>query len=88
MANQESVIQPEETRYQRYKKIVDDAVDREQFEIDEIKAACLSENPGFVTRVIRELEKTAGFFVKMQKRPPTGGIVAVERFALTSGWTK
>ncbi len=57
MANQKSVIQPEPTRYQRYKDIVEYAAVHEQFKIDEIKAACLSEKPGFVTKVIHELEK-------------------------------
>lgn len=57
MTIQKTVAQPEPTRYQRYKKIVENVVIQSRFEIEEIKAACLSERPGFVTKVIHELEQ-------------------------------
>jgi DNA repair protein RadC len=51
------------TRYQRYKNIVDYAVNQAQFEVDQVKAACCAERPAFVTKVIRELEKN-GWLVR------------------------
>lgn len=45
------------SRYQRYKTIIDLAVDSNHFQIQDIKAGCAGEQPAFVTRVIRELEK-------------------------------
>ena len=49
--------QPQRSRYQRYKTIIDCAIVKSEFEIDEVKSECADEQPGFVTRVVRELEK-------------------------------
>ncbi len=43
-------------RYDRYKKVIDDAADRQQFELDEIKLAHADEHPGFITRIVNDLE--------------------------------
>jgi len=43
-------------RYHRYKQVIDTAVDRSQFELSEIKAAFPDENPGFITRIVHQLE--------------------------------
>lgn len=43
-------------RYHRYKQVIDTAVDRSQFELSEIKAAFPEENPGFITRIVHQLE--------------------------------
>lgn len=48
---------PQHSRYQRYKTIIDCAIGKNDFEIDEVKAECVDEQPAFVTRVVRELEK-------------------------------
>ena len=45
------------SRYQRYKTVIDCAVSKTEFEIDQVKAECANERPGFVTKVVRELEK-------------------------------
>ena len=50
-------------RYARYKNVIDLAVGRSQFELDEIKTACEDEKPGFITRIVNELEKK-GFIVR------------------------
>ena len=50
-------------RYARYKNVIDLAVGRSQFELDEIKTACEGEKPGFITRIVNELEKK-GFIVR------------------------
>lgn len=63
MSHLKSLLHSEPTRYQRYKSIVDCAMGQEFFEIDEIKAVCLNERPGFVTKVIHELEKN-GWLVR------------------------
>jgi DNA repair protein RadC len=56
-------------KYFRYKRIVDWAVDRDDFELDDIKDALgAEEKPMFVTRVVRTLEKE-GFIVRDN---PTG----------------
>ena len=44
-------------RYRRYKKVIDTAVDRSQFDLSEIKAAFPDEYPGFITRIVHQLEK-------------------------------
>jgi len=48
---------PAKQRYQRYKTVIDLAVGRSQFELDEIKSEIINENPGFITRIVNELEK-------------------------------
>lgn len=63
MSHLKTVEHSEPTRYQRYKSIVDCAMDQEHFEISEIKAECGNERPGFVTKVIHELEKN-GWLVR------------------------
>ncbi len=45
------------SRYQRYKSVLDNTIVREEFEIQQIKEVCHDEQPAFVTRVVRELEK-------------------------------
>lgn len=44
-------------RYQRYKTVIDLAVGRSRFELDDIKSEFANENPGFITRIVNELEK-------------------------------
>jgi DNA repair protein RadC len=44
-------------RYERYQRVVAAAVGYDQFALDDVKAACAEENPGFVTRIINELER-------------------------------
>lgn len=63
MSHLKSLARSEPSRYQRYKSIVDCAVNQDRFEISEIKAACDNEHPGFVTKVIHELEKN-GWLVR------------------------
>ena len=48
---------PTKKRYQRYKTVIDLAVGRSQFELDEIKSEFADENPGFITRIVNELEE-------------------------------
>ncbi len=55
------------TRYRRYKAIIDYAVEKSSFELDEVKSACAEEKPFFVTRVIRELEQK-GWLVREDPR--------------------
>ncbi len=43
-------------RYERYHRVVKAAVSYEQFMLDEVKTVCAEEQPGFVTRIIHELE--------------------------------
>lgn len=56
-------------RYSRYKSVIDLAVERSQFELDEIKAACVNEKPGFITRIVNELEQN-GFIVRETETEP------------------
>ena len=44
-------------RYKRYKQVIDTAVNRPQFELSEIKAAFPEEHPGFITRIVHQLEE-------------------------------
>ena len=48
---------PAKQRYQRYKTVIDLAVGRSKFELDEIKSEFADENPGFITRIVNELEQ-------------------------------
>jgi DNA repair protein RadC len=50
-------------RYLRYKRIIDWAVEKPGFDITEIKNAIEEEQPTFVTRVVKDLEK-GGFIVR------------------------
>jgi DNA repair protein RadC len=50
-------------RYARYKAVIENAVDRDAFVLDEVKLACQPEQPGFVTRIVNELE-TKGWIVR------------------------
>jgi len=42
-------------RYERYKSIIDQASAQPMFALDELKRACESERPAFVTRLVNEL---------------------------------
>ncbi len=42
-------------RYRRYKTVIDCVVEKEVFELDEVKSCCAEEKPGFVTRIVNEL---------------------------------
>lgn len=44
-------------RYERYKRVIDIAIVQNEFELDQVKLACPSERPGFITRIINELEE-------------------------------
>lgn len=50
-------------RYARYKNVIDLAVEKSPFELDEIKSACVDEKPGFITRIVNELEQN-GWIVR------------------------
>ena len=52
-------------RYLRYKAVIDCAVERSEFELNDVKQACADEQPGFVTRVVNELEQT-GWIIREQ----------------------
>lgn len=45
-------------RYERYKNVIDYAVARSEFELNEVKQACPAEQPGFITRIVNELEQS------------------------------
>ena len=44
-------------RYARYKRVIDLATNVSEFELDTIKSGCEGELPGFITRIVNELEK-------------------------------
>lgn len=46
-----------EQRYQRYKRIIDQAIAQPQFELERLKSQCEPEKPAFITKVVRELEQ-------------------------------
>ena len=46
----------DQRRYERYRRVVEAAVVRETFTLEELKAACAPEQPAFVTRVVTQLE--------------------------------
>ena len=50
-------------RYARYKAVIDCAARRETFDLTEVKQACHPEQPGFVTRIVNELEQN-GWIVR------------------------
>ena len=50
-------------RYSRYKRVIDFAVDRSEFELAEVKSALKDERPAFVTRIVNELEQN-GWIVR------------------------
>ena len=50
-------------RYQRYKSVIEYVSGRPTFGLDEAKTACLPEQPGFITRIVNELEKS-GWIVR------------------------
>lgn len=54
---------PVSNRYARYKAVLQCAIEREAFELAEVKQACLPEQPGFVTRIVNELEQS-GWIVR------------------------
>ena len=47
----------DQQRIQRYERVVTAAVSSELFALDDVKAACAEEQPGFVTRIVHELEQ-------------------------------
>ena len=57
-----SVPSASSARYARYKAVIECAVGRSNFELNEVKQA-LNERPGFVTRVVNELEQS-GWIVR------------------------
>lgn len=48
---------PATRRYQRYKAVIELAIGRERFDLEEVKQACVDEQPAFVTRIINDLEQ-------------------------------
>ena len=58
-----SVKSASSQRYERYKRLVDWAVLQPEFEIDDVKEAWSEELPGFITRLVRDLEKN-GWIVR------------------------
>ena len=45
-------------RYQRYKSVIDFVTGQPTFGLDDAKTACHPEQPGFITRIVNELEKS------------------------------
>jgi len=62
----EVATQPSATmqRYRRYKSVIDFVSEQPTIQLDVVKEACQPEQPQFITRVIRELEK-AGWLVRL-----------------------
>lgn len=56
-------------RYQRYKRILDWAVDRSSFGLKEAQSALAEERPGFITRLVNDLERH-GFLVRPVEGEP------------------
>lgn len=50
-------------RYARYKAVIECAAGRTRFDLLEVKQACQEEQPGFVTRIVNELERN-GWIVR------------------------
>ncbi|MFK7767578.1 MAG: DNA repair protein RadC [Mariniblastus sp.] len=50
-------------RYQRYKHVIQYACERSAFQLDDVKTACHPEAPGFITRIVNELEQN-GWIVR------------------------
>lgn len=50
-------------RYARYKAVIEWAAGRDAFELVDVKQACQPEQPGFVTRIVNELEQS-GWIVR------------------------
>lgn len=44
-------------RYARYKAVIECAARQDEFDLAEVKQACQPEQPGFVTRIVNELEQ-------------------------------
>ncbi|MEM9941230.1 MAG: DNA repair protein RadC [Planctomycetota bacterium] len=53
-------------RYHRYKKLIDWAVEHPKFALDQFKRAIEGETPGFVTRLVNELEEK-GWLIREDK---------------------
>lgn len=62
-SNTSSTQSASDKRYQRYKHVIQYAIKRPAFELDEVKNACHPELPGFITRIVNELEKS-GWIVR------------------------
>lgn len=54
-------------RYERYKAVIEVAAGRARFDLMEVKQACQPEQPGFVTRIVNELEHS-GWIVREDDR--------------------
>lgn len=65
--NSSNKTNPSSKRYARYKAVIECAVERQQFELEEVKQACQPELPGFVTRIVNELEQN-GWLVRESQR--------------------
>ncbi len=57
---------PASQRYARYKAVIEYAVAQEEFELGQVKEACFPELPGFITRIVNELEKN-GWVIRERK---------------------
>lgn len=56
-------INPTIKRYQRYKSVIEVVSAKSSFQLDDAKQACQPEQPGFVTKIVNELEKN-GWIVR------------------------
>jgi DNA repair protein RadC len=65
MTNKAPQKSPTVQRYQRYKSVIGYVATQELFGLKDAKQACATEKPGFVTKVIRELEQ-GGWLVREQ----------------------
>jgi len=54
-------------RYARYKRVIDIACQQSEFEMEQVKSACPSERPAFITRIVNELAEN-GWIVRESDR--------------------
>ncbi len=73
-------------RYQRYARVVEAALAKEEFSLYEVKQACAEERPVFVTRVVKGLEKD-GVLKQIDDRPKPSFRWQVDRQEFSApGW--
>ncbi len=77
----------EKERYRRYERVLRTALGRERFSLAEVKEACASERPAFVTSLIRQLEQDGYLERSGPKSRPAFQWVTERRAEFTpTGW--
>jgi DNA repair protein RadC len=77
----------DEQRYERYQRVVTAALAADAFSLADLKGACAEEQPGFVTRIVTELERDGVLRRSGDLRRPTFHWVP-DRAQFSSGsWT-